>query len=137
MRSPWLMYLFSAKMKLPVYYRLVGGNIVDVAAMAVRGGDGGFRCGLYSRQRILQRGEYRHAGSSKPPVHHAGQAEQSYQASGHGFITYLDDRLRVEEEQDYLIRMKTHPDGYTEEGYQERLGRFGTLTLTYRINRRL
>jgi hypothetical protein len=28
-----LMYLFSAKMKLPVYYRLLGGNIVDVAAM--------------------------------------------------------------------------------------------------------
>ncbi|MDR2741275.1 MAG: hypothetical protein LBB98_03880 [Treponema sp.] len=30
-----LMYLFSAKMKLPVYYRLPGGNIVDVAAMAL------------------------------------------------------------------------------------------------------
>jgi hypothetical protein len=29
------MYLFSAKMKLPVYYRLLGGNIVDVAAMAL------------------------------------------------------------------------------------------------------
>jgi hypothetical protein len=30
-----LMYFFSAKMKLPVYYRLLGGNIVDVAEMGV------------------------------------------------------------------------------------------------------
>ncbi|MDR1625320.1 MAG: hypothetical protein LBT33_02165, partial [Spirochaetia bacterium] len=30
-----LMYLFPATMKLPVYYRLVGGNIVDVAAMTL------------------------------------------------------------------------------------------------------
>jgi transposase len=30
-----LMYLFPAGMKVPVYYRLVGGNIVDVAAMAL------------------------------------------------------------------------------------------------------
>jgi hypothetical protein len=30
-----LMYLFSAKMKLPVYYRLLGGNIADAAAMAL------------------------------------------------------------------------------------------------------
>jgi hypothetical protein len=29
-----LMYLFPARMKLPVYYRLPGGNIADVAAMA-------------------------------------------------------------------------------------------------------
>jgi hypothetical protein len=40
----------------------------------------------------------------------------------------------VEEEQDYLIRITTHPDGYTEEGYQERLRRFGTVTLAYRMS---
>jgi transposase len=57
-----------------------------------------------------------------------------YTASGFQYITYLDDRLGVEEEQDYLSRITTHPDGYTEEGYQERLRRFGTLTLTYRVN---
>ncbi|MDR1625319.1 MAG: hypothetical protein LBT33_02160 [Spirochaetia bacterium] len=57
-----------------------------------------------------------------------------YEVSGHRFITYLDDRLRVEEEQDYLTRITTHPDGYTEAGYQERLRRFGTLTLTYRMS---
>jgi hypothetical protein len=39
----------------------------------------------------------------------------------------------VEEEQDYLTRVTTHPDGYTEAGYQERRRRFGTLTLAYRM----
>jgi hypothetical protein len=57
-----------------------------------------------------------------------------YEASGLQFATYLDDRLRVEEEQDYLTRIRTHPDGYTEAGYQERLRRFGALTLAYRMN---
>jgi transposase len=52
-----------------------------------------------------------------------------YEAGGQTFITYLDDRLRVEEEQDYLIRITTHPEAYTEAGYQERLRRFGTLTV--------
>ena len=56
-----------------------------------------------------------------------------YEVSGHAFITYLDDRLRVEEEQDYLTRITTNPGKYTEEGYKERLRRFGTLTLTYRM----
>jgi hypothetical protein len=56
-----------------------------------------------------------------------------YEVSGHTFITYLDDRLRVEEEQDYLTRITIHPDGYTEAGYQMRLRRFGTLT--YLMNR--
>jgi hypothetical protein len=36
----------------------------------------------------------------------------------------------VEEEQDYLIRVTTHPEAYTEAGYRERPRRFGTLTVT-------
>jgi hypothetical protein len=44
-------------------------------------------------------------------------------------VTYLDERLRVEEEEDYLGRVISHPEGYSEAGYQERLARFGTLTL--------
>jgi IS4 transposase len=39
----------------------------------------------------------------------------------------------VEEEQDYLIRITTHPEAYTEAGYRERRRRFGTLTLTYHL----
>jgi transposase len=56
-----------------------------------------------------------------------------YERKGSKLATYLDERLRVAEEEDYLGRITSHPEGYSEEGYQERLHRFGTLTLTYRI----
>ena len=36
-------------------------------------------------------------------------------------ITYLDERLRVEEESDYLNRIKTHPDKYTETAFFEKI----------------
>ena len=43
---------------------------------------------------------------------------------------YLDERLKVEEEEDYLMRIETHPeDGYTEEGFYKKLPRFGTIAL--------
>jgi hypothetical protein len=57
-----------------------------------------------------------------------------YEVGGQAFITCLDDRLRAEEEQDYLVRIATHPETHTEAGYRERLRRFGTLTLTYHLD---
>jgi hypothetical protein len=56
-----------------------------------------------------------------------------YERKGGKLATYLDERLRAEEEEDYLGRIIRHPDGYSEAGYQGRLHRFGTLTLAYRI----
>jgi hypothetical protein len=53
----------------------------------------------------------------------------SYERNGKNLVTYLDERLRVEEEEDYLGRIASHPEGYSEAGYRERLHRFGTLTL--------
>ncbi|MDR2743004.1 MAG: transposase, partial [Treponema sp.] len=160
-----LMYLFSAKMRLPVYYRLLGGNIVDVAAMALCVKEMGVSDvvyiadkGFYSTDNVamLEAQNLKYimpVSRNNPAINYGpiGDGEfkmkhrrfiwqgrviwyYQYEASGHGFITYLDDRLRVEEEQDYLTRIATHPGGYTEGGYQERLRRFGTLTLTCRIS---
>jgi transposase len=55
-----------------------------------------------------------------------------YERQGKSLVTYLDERLRVEEEEDYLGRIASHPEEYSEAGYQERLARFGTLTLVCR-----
>ena len=52
-----------------------------------------------------------------------------YKKEGEKLITYLDERLRVEEEQDYLIRIKTHPEEYTQEKFFKKIAHFGTLTL--------
>jgi hypothetical protein len=58
--------------------------------------------------------------------------EYQYERGGKAFITYLDERLRVAEEQDYLHRTDSHPETHTQERYFEKLHCFGTLTLTYR-----
>jgi transposase len=52
-----------------------------------------------------------------------------YQNGGQKIITYLDERLRVEEEADYLLRTKTHPDKYNEADFYEKAHQFGTLSL--------
>jgi hypothetical protein len=159
-----LMYLFSATLKLPVYYRLLGGNMGDVAAMALCVEEMGVSDvvyiadkGFYSRENTAMLEERKlwyimpvrrnnpvidygplGDGDFKVKNHRfiwQGRVIWYYQheVSGRCFITYLDDRLRVEEEQDYLRRITTYPDGYTEGGYEERLRRFGTLTLTYHM----
>jgi hypothetical protein len=47
----------------------------------------------------------------------------------------MDERLRVEEEEDYLGRITTHPQEYNWAGYYERLNCFGTLTLIHRTEK--
>jgi IS4 transposase len=44
----------------------------------------------------------------------------------------LDERLRVEEEEDYLQRITTQPEEYTQENYVEKLYQFGVMTLVYK-----
>jgi transposase len=58
--------------------------------------------------------------------------QYEYERDGKAFVTYLDERLRVEEEQDYLHRIESHPETNTEGRYFEKLHCFGTLTLTWR-----
>jgi transposase len=52
-----------------------------------------------------------------------------YEREGKKLITYLDEKLRAEEEQDYLIRVETHPEEYTQEKFFDKIAHFGTLTL--------
>jgi hypothetical protein len=90
-----LMYFFSAEMKLPVYYRLLGGSIVDVAAMGVSDVVYIAAKGFYSKDNVAmpeQRnlkyimpvrrsnpaidscpGRGRGIQDQKPPFHPAGQ----------------------------------------------------------------
>ena len=53
----------------------------------------------------------------------------AYQREGPQLVTFLDDKLKVKEETDYLLRVKSHPAQNTEDKFYEKLPRFGTLTL--------
>jgi hypothetical protein len=56
-----------------------------------------------------------------------------YENQGQKLVTFLDEKLKVKEESDYLIRTKTHPDSFTEQGFFKKLDGFGTLTITFNI----
>ena len=57
----------------------------------------------------------------------------SYQREGYQLTTFLDEKLRLSEEQDYLSRIETHPENYSKEKFDEKLHRFGTMTVVHRL----
>lgn len=156
-----LMYIFSAEMKQPVYYRLISGNITDVKSMkkcleelnaqnVVFIADKGFYSEkntenlrinnlhyiipLYRNNGLINFNPLQTANFKKGIKKYFSYQKRviwyyEYKKKGQKIITYLDERLRVEEESDYLNRIKTHPDKYTETAFFEKMHRFGTLTL--------
>jgi len=58
-----------------------------------------------------------------------------YEKEGVQLFTYLDEKLRVKEEHDYLQRVESHPAEYTMEKYYDHLNRFGTLTLLWKTEK--
>jgi len=54
-----------------------------------------------------------------------------YEHSGVKLITFLDEKLKIKEENDYILRTKSMPEEYTEIKFYEKLHQFGTLTMTY------
>ncbi len=56
-----------------------------------------------------------------------------YQKQKKSFITFLDEKLKVKEESDYLLRVKSHPEQYSDEKFYDKLHGFGTLTIVYDV----
>jgi transposase len=55
----------------------------------------------------------------------------AYQKDNYRLITFLDEALRIKEESDYLRRIESHPEEYSKEKFDEKLHKFGTLTIVY------
>jgi transposase len=53
----------------------------------------------------------------------------TYTVDGRKYVTFLDEKLRLEEEQDYLQRLNEKQEGYDKEEYFAKLHKFGTLTI--------
>lgn len=159
-----LMYLFSAELKKPVYYRLINGNITDLKSMklcikemkvkdVIYIADKGF----YSKENIAmldnEQMQYlipMHRNNNlinfKPIIDGKIKTENktyfiyqdraiwyyTYENEGVKLITFLDEKLRTTEENDYLLRIQTKPEEYTEIKYFEKLHVFGTLTVVYK-----
>lgn len=156
-----LMYIFSAEMKQPIYYRLINGNITDVTSMKkcleelnaqnvvfiadkgfyseknakdLRTNDLYYIIPLYRNNGLINFKPLQLANFKQGIKNYFTYQKRviwyyEYSNKGQKIITYLDERLRVEEEGDYLNRIKTHPDKYTENVFFEKMHRFGTLSL--------
>lgn len=53
----------------------------------------------------------------------------SYLVEGHRIVQFVDDKLRAQEQEDYLLRIPAFPEEYTQEGFLQRQYTFGTLTV--------
>jgi hypothetical protein len=160
-----LMYLFSAQMKQPVYYRMIGGNINDVKSMSlcinemnvknkvIFIADKGFFSAeniramdeeklsyiipLHRNNQLIDFSPLQRNGFKKEMEYFIFQDRiiwyYSYQRGDYQLITFLDERLRVEEERDYLRRIESHPETCSKSAFDEKLHRFGTLTFVYKM----
>lgn len=164
-----LMYIFSAHLKQPVYYRLINGNITDIKSMATCVNELHVKDvifiadkGFYSKENInqlkkdqlnyiipiqrnnklidfkpLQKANY------KKEINTFFQYQQriiwhyEYEKDGQKLITYLDEKLKVKEENDYLVRIETHPETNTKEIFYDKNHRLGTLTIVYHTSEKL
>jgi Transposase DDE domain len=164
-----LMYIFSAQMQQPVYYRLINGNITDVTSMKtcveeLNAKDVVFIAdkGFYSKKNVAELKEagihfiiplYRNNSLiDYEPLQQANFKKgiknyftyqkrviwyYEYEKDGQTLTTYLDERLKVEEEADFLTRTKTHPDKYKEIDFFEKIDHLGTLTLINYLPKKL
>jgi transposase len=150
-----LMYIYSAKLFQPVFYRLYAGNIREVTAfkMCLK------ESGLSDAIVIADKGFYSQANvdllkaesvkfimpikrdSSLINYDQIQGANQhfkyndryiwysTWEKDGIKIIGFRDDKLKVQEEKDYLDRIKSVPESYSEEGFHKRRNVFGTLTI--------
>jgi len=156
-----LMYIFSAHMKQPVYYRLINGNITDLTSMktcieeldakeVIFIADKGFYSKknvtdlisntvyfimpLHRNNSLINYSPLQKANFKKKIKNYFTYQKRviwyyEYQKDGQLLTTYLDERLRVEEEADFLSRIQTHPDKYKEVDFYKKIDQLGTLTL--------
>ena len=150
-----LMYIYSAKLLQPVFYRLYAGNIREVTAFkmclqesglneAVVIADKGFyslgnvatlnsegikfimpvkRDNALINYDLIQNTRNRFKYNDRY-VWYAIWEVNKMQVVG-----FRDDKLKVQEEKDYLDRIVSIPESYDEKGFYKRRHAFGTMTI--------
>jgi len=164
-----LMYLFSAELKQPVYYRLINGNITDIKSMSLCVKEMNIQevvfiadKGFYSESNVqeLLQNQLQHIiplqrnnklinfspllkanfkKELKNYFTYQGRIIWYYQYKNKTkiLVTFLDEKLKVKEESDYLLRTKSYPEQYTENKFYEKMHSFGTLTLIFSLKQTL
>jgi len=154
------LFIFSVDKKLPLFYRILPGNVRDISSLKSTIEESGIKDvviigdkGFYSKDNIklleeaklryilpLKRNnsliDYKVLETAKKE-NFAGYFKFKkryiwyYRSEKAGNVwVFLDENLRVKEEQDYLNRIETHPEfGYNIDNFHKKQHRFGTLAL--------
>ena len=150
-----LMYIYSAKLLQPIFYRLYAGNIREVTAFKMCLKESGLSeavviadKGFYSlaNVKMLHDEEVKFIIPLKRDsaliqydlIQNTGERFKyndryiwyaTWQQDGMEVLGFRDDKLKVQEEKDYLDRIVTMPESYSNEGFNKRRHAFGTMTI--------
>ncbi len=161
-----LMFAFSVDLQLPIYYRLLPGNIKDIKAfklcleeLNVKDAAVIADKGFYSQKNVerLLDGKLKFIIPLKrnSSLINYQKIESSDKKSFDGFFNfqgriiwyysyvvdnlkinvYLDERLKTEESNDYLNRVKSLPDKYNMEDFYEKQYHFGTIAMLHNTDK--
>jgi len=61
----------------------------------------------------------------------------TYENQGQTLVTFLDETLKVKEENDYLLRVDSETENYSQDKFYEKISALGTLTITYKLLKEL
>lgn len=155
-----VLFLFSPKKKMPLFYRVLPGNVRDVKSLKTTIEESRIKeviviadKGFYSKENVqlLEKDGISYILPLKRNnfLIDYGVLEKGDRKKFEGYFqfkkrfiwyyrsgkdlpvwVYLDERLRVKEQEDYLSRIQTHPEfGYTVEGFHRNQARFGSIAL--------
>ena len=181
-----LLFIFSAQHKVPLYYRMVAGDIRETKALKITLQESGIQeaivigdKGFYSKENVENLSKEgldyilpirRSHSLCEYELIKKGNKElfdgffafderiiwyKKYKKNGHDLILFLDNKLKEQEEKDYLLRMKKEEKeeitdasttdlttqikecekqkGNTLEKFYERQHSMGTITLDYSL----
>ena len=153
-----LLYIYSTQRSLPIFYRIISGNVSEISTMkntlresgltkVVLIGDKGF----FSKGNIeklngqtlkfilpmkrnnaaIEYDALRDIEKTANYFKYQGRFiyYHSSQLDNMTSLLFYDGRLKENEKTDYLNRIITHPESYSHEVYREKLHTFGTIAM--------
>lgn len=159
-----MMFIFSLQKHIPIYYRILAGNIKDIKAFKLSLVESGIKDatiiadkGFYSQENIdalndehleyiipMKRNnsliKYELIQTkSKFEGYFQFQGRfvwyKSYEQQNNKVIIFFDEQLKIEESNDFLARIEKYPHQYNLEQYLEKEKSFGTISMLHNTNK--
>ena len=158
-----LLYAFACgENRMPVYYRVVAGNVNDVSAFRLSLGETGldnavvvadkgfgskanfdllegtgirYIVPLRRNNALFDTSKLEAANKSAFDGYFLFNERPIWFYKLDGIMVYLDSDLKNEEEKDYILRIEKNLEGYTKEGFIQRQYKFGAIALKTNLDK--